>query len=60
MHGTIWGAFFGRSFRLPIYSFEAGESSLEITDYIRETTKAVKKIRKRLKTGQCQQKSYAN
>ena len=53
-------ALYGRKCRSPVHWYEVGQSSLEQTDFMRETTEAVKKIRQRLETAQSRQKSYAD
>ena len=53
-------ALYGRKCRSPIHWFEAGENNLEKTDFIRDTTEAIKKIRDRMGTAQSRQKSYAD
>ena len=41
---------YGRKCRYLVHWHEVGQSSLEQTDFMRETTEAVKKIRQRLET----------
>ena len=53
-------ALYERRCRSPIHWYEVGQSSLDQTDFIRETTEAVKMIRQRLETAQNRQKNYAD
>ena len=53
-------ALYGRSCRSPICWTEVGESSITGPDLIRDTSKKVNLIRKRLLTTQSRQKSYAD
>ena len=53
-------ALYGRPCRSPICWMEVGESSTTGPDLIRDTTKKVGLIRKRLLTAQSRQKSYAD
>ena len=53
-------ALYGRKCRSPVHWHETGETRLEKTDFIHDTTEAVKKIRQRLETAQSRQKSYAD
>ena len=53
-------ALYGRSCRFPICWTEVGESSITGPDLIRDTSKKVKLIRKRLLTSKSRHKSYAD
>ena len=53
-------ALYGRKCPSPVHWFETGQTSLDQTDFMRETTEAVKLIRQRLETAQSRQKSYAD
>ena len=53
-------ALYGRKYRLLVYWDEAGERQYLGPDMVDQTTKAIKVIRQRMKTGQSRQKSYAD
>ena len=53
-------ALYEKKCRSLIYIFEAGETILEKTDFIREKTESTKKIREMLETSQSRQKNYVN
>ena len=53
-------ALYGRKCRSPIHWYETRERQIEKTDFIREATEAVQKIRQRMETAQSRQKSYAD
>ena len=53
-------ALYGRKCRSPVHWFETGRSSISQTEFIEETTEAVKLIRQRLETAQSRQKSYVD
>ena len=57
---TPYEDFYGRLCRSPICWTEVGESSITGSDIIRDTSKKVNLIWKRLPTTQSQQKSYAD
>lgn len=51
-------ALYGKKCRSPIHWYETGETRLSTSDFIEETTEAIKKIRQRMETTQSRQKSY--
>ena len=53
-------ALYGKKCRSPVHWYETGQSSIDQTDFMMETTEAVKMIRERLETAQSRQKSYAD
>ena len=53
-------ALYGRKCRSSVHWYETGQSSIDQTDFMMETTEAVKMIRERLETAQSRQKSYAD
>ncbi|KAL5563812.1 hypothetical protein UlMin_033559 [Ulmus minor] len=44
----------------PVHWYETGETRLSTSDFIEETTEAIKKIKQRMETAQSRQKSYAD
>ncbi|KAL5550792.1 hypothetical protein UlMin_000968 [Ulmus minor] len=53
-------ALYGRKCRSPVHWYETGETRLSTSDFIEETTEAIKKIKQRMETAQSRQKSYAD
>ncbi|KAL5578280.1 hypothetical protein UlMin_019979 [Ulmus minor] len=50
----------GTKLKSPVHWYETGETRLSTSDFIEETTEAIKKIRQRMETAQSRQKSYAD
>ena len=53
-------ALYGQKCITPIFWEEVGDRKLLVPDKVQETTEKIQVIRKRLKTAQSRQKSYAN
>ena len=58
IHMALYEALYGRSCRSPICWTEVGDRSITSPDFIRDTSKKVDLIRKRILTAQSRQKSY--
>ena len=57
---ALYEALFGRKCRSPVHWYETGQSSIDQTDFMRETTEVVNMMRERLETIQSRQNSYAD
>ena len=53
-------ALYGRKCKSPVHWYDTREKQLLKTDFIQETTEAVKKIRQRMEEARSRQKSYAD
>ena len=57
---TPYEALYGRRYRISIHWHEDGEMKYLEPELVDQATKAIQKIQQRMKTSQCQQKSYTD